>query len=134
VNIANKVNMIGIPLLQAYKELGYRNPEALLEQMKKELQDPDLMILRSKMWQLSGGLQEANQQATMAQGVQTGGLGPEAGAPPGQPPTNESTPTLVPQQNSGTAKPMTAKGGTTVFSSARGMIDKTRQNMSAAGR
>ena len=126
VNIANKVNMIGIPLLQAYKEMGYRNPEALLEQMKKELQDPDLMILRSKMWQLSGGLLAAqNQAATMAQTNNSENMGPA---------TNEPSSTLTSSQNTESSKPMSAKGGTTSYSSMRGMVDKARQNMTAGGR
>jgi hypothetical protein len=127
VNIANKVNMIGIPLLQAYKELGYRNPEALLEQMKKELQDPDLMILRSKTWQLSGGLLQAqNTAATMAQTNQS-----ETPPPAG---VNEPSPTLTSSENQPNSKPMSAKGGTTSYSSMQGMVEKAQQNATAAGR
>lgn len=129
VNIANKVNMIGIPLLQAYKELGYRNPDALLEQMKKELQDPDLMILRSKMWGLSEGLLSAqNNVATQAQTNQSETPPPAGGD------VNAPSPTLTSSENQPNSKPMSAKGGTTTYSSMQGMLQKTRQNMTAKGR
>ncbi len=119
VNIANKFNMIGIPLRQAFKELGYRNAEAMISELKEELKDPDLMVLRSKAWNLSQGLLQANNSAaTMAQGMNGG--------------VNQPSPTLTPEQNTGT-KPMAAKGGTTTYSSAMGAIDKTRQNMQAQG-
>lgn len=125
VNIANKYNMIGIPLVQAFKELGYRNPEAMVEQLKKELSDTNLMILRSKSWQLSQGLLEAqNAAATMAQTNQSE-------VPPG---VNQPSPTLTSDQNTEGSKPMSAKGGTTSYSSMQGMVDKARQNATAAGR
>lgn len=120
VNVANKVNMIGISIKTALKELGYRNPDAEIALLKKELADPDLMILRSKMWQLSGGLLQAqNQAATMAQsnGVDMGGV-------------NQPSPTLSSDQNQGNSSPMAAKGGTS-SSSASGMIGMARQNMGA---
>lgn len=126
VNIANKYSMIGIPLVQAYKELGYRNPEAMVSQLKKELEDPNLMILRSKQWPLSKGLLEAqNQAATMAQTNQS------ETPPPGG--VNEATPTLTSSENSSTSKPMAAKNGTTSYSSMGGMMDKARQNRTAGG-
>ncbi len=126
VNIANKYSMIGIPLVQAYKELGYRNPEAMVEQLKKELDDPNLMILRSKQWALSGGLLQAqNEAATMAQ------TNMSETPPPGG--TNEAGTTLTSSQNSETSKPMASKGGTTSYSSMQGMVDKTRQNTQAKG-
>ena len=123
VNIANKVNMIGIPLLQAYKEMGYRNPEALLAQMKKELADPDLMILRSKMWQLSSGLLEAQNSAAVAAQSNAG----ETGINPNQPST-----TLTPSQ-SDVKQPMASQGGTTAYSSGAGAIANARQNQTARG-
>lgn len=128
VNIANKYSMIGIPLVQAYKELGYRNPEAMVEQLKKELEDPNLMILRSKQWALSGGLLQAqNQAATMAQTNQSETPPPATGG-------TEAAPTLTSSQNSESAMPMSAKGGSTVYSSMGGMMDKARQNATAGGR
>lgn len=123
VNIANKVNMIGIPLKQAYKELGYRNPDKMLEMLKEEMKDPNMMIIRSKMWQLTEGLLAAQNQAAMASQNET---------PP--PAGNGSFPTLTSDQNSDSSKPMAQKGGTTSYSSAKGVIDKTRQNLTAQGR
>lgn len=129
VNIANKYSMIGIPLVQAYKELGYRNPEAMVEQLKKELADPNLMILRSKQWDLSGGLLQAQMQAsTMAQ------TNMSETPPPGGGDVNQPSTTLTSSENSSTSKPMAAKNGTTSYSSMGGMVDKTRQNMAAGGK
>lgn len=125
VNVANKFNMIGIPFATAFKELGYRNSEAMVAQLKAELADPDLMILRSKMWQLSSGLLQANNTAaTMAQGM-NGDMG--------QPDPNQASATLTSGQND-SAKPMASKGGTTAYSSAMGAINKASQNNTAAGR
>lgn len=124
VNIANKVNMIGISLKTALKELGYRNPEAEIAQMRKELADPMLMIFRSKMWNFSEGILQAQMQASMA--AQSNGTDAAGGG------ANQSTPTLTSSQNTG-AKPMAAAGGTTSYSSAPGMIDKARQNTQAKG-
>lgn len=140
VNIANKFNMIGISLKQAYRELGYRNPDALIDELKRELEDPQLMILRSKAWQLSQGLLQANAQAAIAaqsngemgQTGQTGEMGGTAGMT-GMGGMGGSSPTLTPEQNSGSARPMAAKGGTTAYSSAAGAIDKARQNQNAQG-
>lgn len=123
VNVANKFNMIGIPFEQAYKELGYRNPKAMVQTLKAELDDPALMTLRSKMWQLSEGiLQAQNQAATMAQSNGSETMGPQTPAP-----------TLTSDQNSGSAQPMAAAGGTTSYSTAGGQIDKARQNNAARG-
>jgi hypothetical protein len=127
VNVANKYNMIGIPLVQAFKELGYRNPEAMVEQLKKELADPNLMILRSKQWALSSGLLQAqNQAATLAQ-TNTSETPPPGGV-------NEPSPTLNSSENQSTNKPMASKGGTTSYSSMGGMVEKARQNATAGGR
>lgn len=123
VNVANKVNMIGLSLETAFKELGYRNPKAEMEKLKKELADPDLMILRSKMWQFSSGLLQAQNQAAMS--AQSNGS-EEA-------PVNQGSATLTPEQNSGNAKPMASKGGTTAYSSAVGAVDRARQNQNAQG-
>lgn len=119
--------MIGIPLVQAFKELGYRNPEAMVEQLKKELQDPNLMILRSKQWQLSEGLLTAqNEAATLAQTNQS------ETPPPGG--VNEQSPMLTSSENQPGAKPMSARQGTTAYSSMQGMVERARQNATAAGR
>lgn len=123
VNIANKVNMIGISLKTALKELGYKNPDAEIAQLEKELANPNLMILRSKMWTLSQGILTAQMNASMlaqSNGSEVGG--------------GEASPTLTSSQNSDSAKPMAAKGGTTSYSSSQGMVAKERQNMNAAGR
>ena len=126
VNVANKYNMIGLPLEEAFKELGYRNPTAMVEKLKKELSDPNLMILRSKQWDLSKGLLMANNEAaTMAQSNLSE-------TPPPATNENEQFPTLTSSQNEG-AKPMMQKGGTTAFSSAKGMIDRMQQNRMAQG-
>lgn len=125
VNVANKVNMIGLSLKTAFKELGYRNPDAEIAQLKKELKDPDLMILRSKMWQFSQGLLNAKNAASMA----AQGNGGE-----NVPPTaNQGSATLTPEQNSDSSRPMASKGGTTAYSSAAGAIDRARQNLNAQG-
>lgn len=127
VNVANKYNMIGIPLAQAFKELGYRNPEAMVEQLKKELADPNLMILRSKQWALSGGLLQAQNQAMTLQQTNASETSPPGGV-------NEPSPMLNSSENQSTNKPMASKGGTTSYSSMGGMVDKARQNQTAGGR
>jgi len=125
VNVANKYNMIGIPLVQAFKELGYRNPEAMVETLKKELADPNLMILRSKQWPLSEGLLIAqNNAATLAQTN-------ASETPPG---VNQPSPTLTSSENQPGNKPMSSKQGTTAYSSMGGMVEKARQNQTAGGR
>lgn len=124
VNIANKYSMIGIPLRQAYKELGYRNPDALAKELQEELKDPNMMILRAKAWQMSEGLLAANNAA--ATQAQTNG----SETPP---PTNAPSPTLTSEQNSESAKPMASKNGTS-FSSPSGFMAQTRQNLNAQGK
>ncbi len=124
VNVANKVNMIGISIKTALKELGYRNPDKEIELLKKELQDPDLMILRSKMWPLSQGILQAQMQAS----VMAQSNGSET-----MPAVNEAAPTLTNSQNSESSKPMASKGGTTAYSSAQGVIARERQNTQARG-
>ena len=125
VNVLNKFTM-GLPLKQAYKELGYRNPDALLEQLKQELKDPNMMILRAKAWQMSEGLLQAQLKAqeTIAQ-TQTGEFSPSP---------NQEFPTLTTGQNEPTRKPVAQRGGTTTYSSAKGLLDRTRQNLQAQGR
>jgi hypothetical protein len=127
VNIANKYNMIGIPLEQAYKELGYRNTGAMIDKLKKELEDPNLMILRSKMWQLSQGLLEANNNAA----VMAQGNGAEAMAGGN---VNQSAPMLNSSQNTESSQPMASSQGTTAVSSAQGVLQKAQQNLAAGGK
>ena len=119
VNVANKVNMIGLSIKTALKELGYRNPDAEIAQLKKELADPDLMILRSKMWQFSQGILIAQNAA----GMQAQSNGSEV---------NQASPTLTSEQNSG-AQPMAAAGTTSSFSSPTGAVAQTTQNNQARG-
>jgi hypothetical protein len=126
VNVANKFNMIGIPMEQAFKELGYRNPKALMDQLKNELKDPDLMILRSKMWQLSQGLLMANNQAAaMSMSNTSEAVGGGA--------VNQGSPMLTSDQNTGASQPMASSQGTTAVSSAAGILEKAQQNMTAGG-
>jgi len=134
VNVLNKFTM-GIPLIQAYKEMGYRNPDAMYEQLKAELKDPNMMILRAKAWQLSEGMLNAQinaQNEMMAnQPPPQPGMPGEGGLPPTNP--NQSFPVLNSSQNTGASKPMSQRGGTTSYSSAQGMMEKTRQNLGAKG-
>jgi hypothetical protein len=128
VNIANKFNMIGIPLDQALKELGYRNPAALIEKLKTELSDPNLMILRSKAWQLSQGILEAQAQAAVqAQSNMTETPPPGTAMDP-----NAPSPTLNSSENTAESRPMASKGGTTSYASGQGLINKATQNFNAA--
>lgn len=131
VNVLNKVTM-GLPFRIAFKELGYRDVDSIIAQMKEEAKDPDLMLFRSKMWALTGGILTAQQRA---QGVVQG---MEQGPPavPGTPEVNQQTPTLTSSQNEGRERtlPVSQRGGTTSFSSPKGFIARTRQNLEAAGR
>jgi hypothetical protein len=128
VNVANKVNMIGLSIKTALKELGYRNVDAEIAQIKKELEDPNLMILRSKMWQLSGGLLAAqNQAATMAMSN-----GSEMGAPAGTAPESSPTPQLSGESGEASS-PMASGVGQTAISSANGVIAQAQQNIAAGG-
>jgi hypothetical protein len=125
VNVANKFNMIGISLKQAYRELGYRNPEAMIAELTKELQDKNLMILRAKAWQLSQGLLEANNNAMALSQTNGSQIAPASGG-------NQPNPVLTSDQNTG-GQPMAAKGGTTAVSSAGGVLEKAQQNLQAGG-
>ncbi len=135
VNVINKVQM-GLPFRLAYQELGYKNVEAIIAEMKEEARDPDLMLIRSKMYQLTPGVIQAQQnaQSEMAanQPAPTPGMPPATGAPG----TNTPSPTLTSQQNSGreSSLPMAQAGGTTTFSSPKGFIDQVKQNLTARGR
>lgn len=125
VNIANKFNMVGIPLKQAYKELGYRNPQAMIDELKEELADPNMMILRAKAYELSTGLLQAQNNAAVQ--AQSNGMEmpPAAGSGGGQ-----ANPQLTTADNSGSS-PM-AVGGQAI-SSANGTIKAAQQNLAAKG-
>ena len=148
VNVLNKVTM-GLPFEYAFKELGYRDVDAILDAMRREAKDEDLMMFRSKMYQLAGGIVEAQKRAQeQMQGMEetpgTGAGSPPAGgemvAPgfggPGAPAVNQPGPVLSQTQNQGreSSLPMAQRGGTTSFTSPRGFIERTRQNLQAAGR
>lgn len=124
VNIANKVNMLGLPLKEAYKEMGYRNPENMLAELKAELKDPDLMIYRAKAWQFSEGLRE-KQMETMQEMNEAGGGGVAE---------NQEPPMLNSEQSGGPPKPMASVGArSTPYASAQGLIAQTRQRTGAQG-
>lgn len=124
VNIVNKVQM-GLPFRLAFKELGYKDVDAVIDEMKKEAQDKDLMIFRSKMFNLAPGTVKAETEAAS----QSGGMG-------GNPNAQAAGPTLTTSQNSGrdTSLPVSQQGGTTSFSTGQGLIDRARQNMQAQGK
>ena len=131
VNVLNKTTM-GLPFRRAFAELGYRDVEAVIAEMKEESKDEELMAFRSKMYQLTGGILGAQMKAQQVmQGMNQG-----PAVPLGNPTTNQITPILTSSQNQGreNSLPIAQTGGTTVFSSPKGFIDRTRQNLSAAGR
>ncbi len=138
VSVLNKVTM-GLPFRRAWAELGYRDVDTIIEEMREEAKDEDLMIFRSKMWALTGGLLGAQQKAQQVQqGMEEQ---PPAGAnvnkgTTGNPEVNTPTPTLTSSQNQGRENklPVSTRGGTTSFSSAAGFIAKTRQNLQAQGK
>lgn len=130
VNIANKYNMIGMSLKQAYKELGYRNPSAMIEELKKELQDPQLAIIHAKAWNLSSGFLQAQNAAA----VQAQSNSMDTGATtPGGSTVNQPSPTLTSDQNEG-AMPMASSQGTTSYSSPAGVGVAQNQQNTAAGK
>lgn len=126
VTVVNKVQM-GLPFRLAFKELGYRDVDAIIAEMKKEAQDPDLMIFRSKMWQLTGGILQASAAAAPETSTES--------EPAPNPNAQATSPTMIPSQNQGreSSLPMSARGGTTRFTSPNGFIDQTRQNLEAQG-
>jgi len=129
VNVLNKVQM-GLPFRYAFKELGYRDVDAIIEEMKRETRDAELMEYRAKMYQVTPGLVEAQKRANDLLQAQ------EAGPPavPGAPGVNQSAPTMISAQGGeGMPQPASVKGGTTSFSSPQGFIDQTRQNLQAKG-
>lgn len=129
VNVLNKVTM-GLPFRIAFKELGYRDVDQIIQAMKEEAEDEDLMMFRSKMYQVSGGLVGAQVRAQQVLSE----LNQQPPAVPGAPDVNSPTPVLQNQGSEGGARPVSQRGGTTSFSSPRGFIDRTRQNLQAQGR
>ncbi len=140
VNILNKVQM-GLPFSLAFKELGYRDVDAVINMIKKEAQDPILMEYRAKMYQLTPGIQSASQQQLAAQAEQTptpdnmgGGMDANMGANMGADVNAQAAgPTLTSSQ-SDTKLPVSTAGGTTSYSSGAGLIKRMGQNLQAQGR
>ena len=123
VDTLNKFSM-GLPFAKVWEELGYKDPQAIIELMKKEAEDPLLTAYRSKMYNLLPGIQEsmlAQQQAMTPQ---------IPGAVPGAPEVNQAAPTLTSSENQA-AQPMSVAGGTTSTSTPGGMIAQARQNLLA---
>ena len=122
VSIVNKVGM-GLPFKEAFKEMGYRDVDSLLDEMRKEAKDDDLMIFRSKMWQLSKGIVDAQKESMEEMG---------AVAPPQ---SNQPGPVLSESQNQGreVSLPVSQRGGTTAYSSPAGQLEKGKQNLAARG-
>lgn len=128
VNVLNKVQM-GLPFALAFKELGYRDSDAVLNMMRKEAKDPILMEFRAKMYQLTPGIQAANAQL-MANSEQVAQPGDEV--PGADVNAQAKSPTLTSSQ-SDTKLPVSASGGTTSYSSGAGLIKKIGQNLAAGG-
>lgn len=124
VTIVNKVQM-GLPFELAFKELGYRDVDAVINLMKKEAKDPDLMTFRAKMFNVSPGLVQAQgeAQSELAQ----------MGAATTNPNGMAESPTLITSQNQGrtSSLPVSQAGGTTSFSSPQGYMERVKQNLNA---
>lgn len=134
VNVLNKVTM-GLPFRYAFQEMGYDDVEAIISEMKREAQDEDLMAFRSKMYQVTQGLVGAQMRAQSQLQSMEAPPPAGAGAPPGAPAVNQGMPVMTPNQGGEAApRPAAQRGGTTSFSSPQGFIDRTRQNLTAAGR
>jgi hypothetical protein len=118
VDVVNKVQGIGLPIKTALAELGYKDVDAQMELIKKEAQDPEIAPIKAKMWNLTPGIMEAQQEALQ----QTP-----------SPSVNESGPTLTPGENQGRERslPMAVAGGQTSFSSPKGFIERSQQNLRA---
>lgn len=129
VNIVNKVQM-GLPYSIAWKELGYRDVESVIDEMEREASNENLMVFRSKMWQVTPGLIQAQTEAQMAMQQNMAGMDPAAGGG-----ANEAGPTLTNSQNAGreSSLPMSQTRGTSYYSTAGGQIDKAKQNLAARG-
>ena len=125
VNILNKVQM-GLPFKAAFKELGYRDVDAIINMMKEEAKDTDLMLFRAKMYQLTAGVLAAQQNAMVTQGTTE---------PTADVNAQNASPTLTSSQNEGESRlPVSQRGGTTSYSSGGGLIKKMGQNLSAQGK
>lgn len=124
VNVLNKFQM-GLPFKLVFKELGYRDPDAVVNMLKQELKDSDLMILRSKLYTLAPGILAAQQQAGM------GAFAPDEAPPP----ANTPSATLNTSQNEGRESrlPQAVRGGTTSYTSPTGRIAQEMQNQQAQG-
>lgn len=125
VNILNKVQM-GLPFKEAFKELGYRDVEAIIGEMKQEAKDPDMMVFRSKLWQLTKGIAMAT--------AENGSVQPANGVDSTGAISNQSTqPTLTSSQNSGAENnlPVSQRGGTTAVSTPKGALETATQNQIA---
>ncbi len=131
VNVLNKVQM-GLPFRLAFKELNYRDVEAVIDEMKKEASDPDLMLYRSKLWGLTKGVALA--QNELGQTVPANPAGPTGAVTPDN--SGDQQPTLTPNQNDGTPSnlPVSARGGTTSVSTPNGVLAQQNQNNLAAGK
>jgi len=137
VDILNKFQM-GLPFRIVFEELGYKDVDAVIEMMKQESRDPDLVAYRAKLYQqMQGGL-ELMQRAQAA-------ANPTPQMPGEVPPTEEmpgpeggmaAAPVLMNSENQGreTSLPMAARNGATRFSTPQGEIERTRQNLAAQGR
>ncbi len=128
VNIMNKFQM-GLPFETTFEELGYKDPHAIMEMMKAEAEDPVLVEYRAKMYQFMKGGVQAQQDAAQAASTPTT---PDTNVP-GTPSVNTPSPIMVSSENQGGLKPMSVKGGTTTYTSGKGLIDQTQQNLAAQG-
>ena len=114
VDVLNKFQM-GLPFVKVWEELGYKDPQAILELMKRETEDPLLSAYRSKMYNIFPGIQQgmAQSQAAMQQNP------------------NQPAPMLTSSQNDGMSLPVSARGGTTSVSTPEGMMATAQQNQLA---
>jgi hypothetical protein len=129
VNVLNKFQM-GLPFETTFEELGYKDPRAMIELMKQEAEDKILVEYRAKLYTMMKGGLEA--QADAAAAAQENAAAATANATtPGAPQVNSPSPILVPSENQGGLKPMSAKGGTTSYTSGAGLIAKGAQNLGA---
>lgn len=118
VNVVNKVSAGILSINSALSELGYKDVEKEIEKLRQEERDPELATIRHKVTELIPGVQEAAQQQMVEQAQ---------AAPP------SAAPTLTTGQNTEGKKPMSTGATKTAFSSPKGFIARTRQNMEAAG-
>ena len=122
VDVLNKFQM-GLPFVKVWEELGYKDPQAIIELMKKEAEDPILTAMRAKMYAVLPGMVQA------AQSQQEAMIPPSM---PGAPEVNQAAPTLNSSQNEGN-QPMSVAGGTTSISTPEGALATAQQNLTAKG-